>query len=304
MKDKITGRISGIKRNAVHDGDGLRTTVFMKGCPLRCIWCHNPESLSFKAEVGFYSGKCIGCGSCAKACKNGAIEIKNSLPFTDGTKCTGCFDCTEYCPGDARIGYGEVYGVDTLFEKLICDKPFFDNSGGGVTVSGGECLSQPEFTAALAEKLHDYGISVNIDTCGHAPRSVIERVIPFTDVFLYDIKAIDSAVHKRCTGVDNALILENLRYLIESGCHVEIRYPYVPGYNDAECEAVGQFLRSVGFCGKIKVLGYHAMADGKYSALGLRDTLPDVKVDADDTEAAAGILRRLGLNAVNGMNGD
>lgn len=297
----MEGIVAGIKRSAVHDGAGLRTTVFLKGCPLKCVWCHNPESISFRPEVGFYKQKCMGCGTCADMCNRRAIAMKNGLPVTDRELCAGCMDCTIYCPGDAREAYGKRWELNDLVEKLLEDRCFFENSKGGVTVSGGECLAQPEFTVALAKELYERGISVDIDTCGYVKKQIFRDIAPYTDTFLYDIKAIDPEVHKRCTGRDNALILNNLRYLCESGSRVEIRYPYVPGYNDGECEAIGVFLEGLPGITKVKVLGYHNFADGKYDALDMENTLPDVTVLAPDLERPVAILRAHGLNAVNGM---
>lgn len=300
----MTGILSGIKRNAVHDGAGLRTTVFFKGCPLRCVWCHNPESIVFAREVGFYADKCLACGTCAAVCSHGAVRMESSLPVTDNGLCQRCFDCTDLCPADARIGYGQIWEATALAEKLAEDKPFFDNSGGGVTLSGGECLSQPAFAAELASLLCQKGISVNIDTCGVTTRTVLDSILPYTDTFLYDIKAIDREVHRRCTGRDNDCILENLRYLTECGARIEIRYPYVPGWNDGECEKIGAFLASLPRRHKIKVLGYHGLADGKYKALHLPDTLPPVQATVDMVEDAVTVLRKFGLQAVNGMKED
>ena len=301
MIAETTGRISGIKRAAVHDGDGLRTTVFCKGCPLRCVWCHNPEGLAFEPEVGFYRSRCIGCGGCARVCPAGAVRADGT---TDRTRCTGCFACADACPADARVAYGREWKAGALAEKLLEDRAFFESGGGGVTISGGECLAQPAFTAALAELLAREGISVDIDTCGAVPREALDRVRPFTDVFLYDLKAIDPGVHRRCTGADNARILDNLRYLLETGSRVEIRYPYAPGWNDGECAGIGGFLQSLGFDGKIKVLGCHALADGKYAALALPDTLPDLHVGPEAVDEAVRILEGFGLHAVNGMRED
>ena len=297
----MNGIISGIKRHAIHDGDGLRTTAFLKGCPLKCIWCHNPESLSFRREVGFYQDKCIHCGSCVAACPNGAIRMKDGLPVTDVQKCIGCFACTEICPTNARISYGQEWEVEALADKLAEDKLFFESSGGGVTLSGGECLAQSEFAVELAKVLRKRGITVYIDTCGFVSQRVLEQILPFADKFLYDIKAVDPEVHKRCTGQENGLILENLRFLCRSGAAVEIRYPYVPGWNDGECVKIGEFLSELPGITKVKVLGYHGFADGKYKALGLENTLPDVTVTAHDVTRAVEILRRFGIPAVNGM---
>lgn len=300
----MTGLISGIKRNAVHDGDGLRTTVFFKGCPLKCIWCHNPEGIGFRPEVGFYQNKCIGCGSCAALCPEKAISICNGVPVTDRSRCVGCLSCAEFCPGDAREAYGRAWELEPLVEKLLEDKTFFDNSGGGVTLSGGECLAQPTFVVALAKQLHSHGVSVDIDTCGAVKQQIFADILPYTDTFLYDLKAIDPDVHKHCTGKDNGMILDNLKYLCQAGARIEIRYPYVPGWNDGECSKIGQFLSGLPGITKVKVLGYHNFADGKYDALSLPNTLPDVVVTPSDVQPAVDTLKSFGLNAVNGMVSD
>ncbi len=295
--------IAGIKRSAVHDGHGLRTTVFFKGCPLKCVWCHNPEGIGFKPEIGFYKDKCIGCGSCVKDCPKGAITMAEGKPVTDRTLCDGCMACTTYCPGDAREGYGRAWSMEALLDKVLQDRFFYESSGGGVTISGGECLAQPEFAIAFAKALFEQGISVDVDTCGDVKQEILTRIAPYTDTFLYDIKAIDPAVHKHCTGRENGRILENIKYLCAIGARVEVRYPYVPGWNDGECGKIGAFLQELPIT-KIKVLGYHDFADGKYDALELPNTLPNVKVVADDVEAAVAILRSYGLCAVNGMLDD
>ena len=296
----MEGIIAGIKPNAVHDGNGLRTTVFFKGCPLKCIWCHNPESISFQPAFGFFAEKCIGCGICAESCEHHAIVMQAGKPLTDRSLCKGCLECAHHCPTNAREGYGQRWTLDALTAKLLRDQPFYSCSGGGVTLSGGECLAQPEFVTALAKALFEQGISVDIDTCGFVRQEVLQRIAPYTDTFLYDIKAIDPDVHKHCTGVENRIILENLKFLCETGSRVEIRYPYVPGWNDGECDKIGQFLSGLPGITKIKVLGYHNFAGGKYTALDLPDTLPDVTVLAQDLEVPVSILQSYGLHAVNG----
>ena len=297
----MEGLICALKRTAVHDGDGIRTTVFFKGCPLKCIWCHNPESINFAPEVGFFPETCIGCGECVRACPKDAVTMAEGKPLTDRTLCNGCGKCADYCPGSARVSYGQKWTVEKLAAKLLQDRRFYELSGGGVTLSGGECLAQGDFAVALAKVLHTEGISVDIDTCGFVRREVLERIAPYADTFLYDIKAIDPAVHKKCTGQENELILDNLRWLCENRYKVEIRSPYVPGWNDSECHAIGAFLASLKGISKIKVLGYHGYAGGKYAALELPDTLPAVTVTAEDVEKPVEILRSYGLNAINGM---
>ena len=279
----MKGLISGIKRMEIHDGDGLRTTVFFKGCPLKCIWCHNPESISFKKQVAFFKEKCIECGSCA----GNREEATASL-----------------CPTEAIILFGTEYEARELAEILAEDKAFFDNSGGGVTLSGGECLAQPEFATELAKILKAMGISVYVDTCGFVKREAIEKIIPYTDKFLYDIKAIDRDVHIKCTGQDNTLILDNLKFLCDSGCAIEIRYPLVKGHNDGECEKIGEFLKELKGITKIKVLKYHAFAGSRYEALGMENTLPHTETSYEDVEKATKSLKSFGLFAVNGMDED
>ena len=275
----MKGMISGLKRMEIHDGSGLRTTVFFKGCPLRCIWCHNPESISFEKEVARFRQTCIACGACG-----GEVSEKSAA----------------LCPVNAQVLYGREYGVAELTELLLEDKPFFENSGGGVTLSGGECLAQPDFAVALARSLWENGISVYIDTCGYVKREILERIIPYTDMFLYDIKAVTPEVHRRCTGRDNAQISENLCFLCERGCRIEVRYPLVMGYNDEECEKIGAFLRDRRGIERVKVLPYHAFSASRYEALGAENTLPDAITTAADVQNAVACLRSFGLQAIGG----
>ena len=272
--------ISGIKRMEIHDGDGLRTTVFFKGCPLRCIWCHNPESLSFEKQIAFFQSKCISCGMC----KNERNE-----------------KAAKGCPVSAIEEFGKEYELCELAEIVLQDEVFFQNGRGGVTLSGGECLAQPEPVLAFAKFLCDKGISVYVDTCGFVKREILEKIIPYTDKFLYDVKAVDPSVHLKCTGKDNRIILENLKFLCDKGCKVEIRYPLVMGYNDGECERIGELLSDLKGITKVKVLQYHSFSASRYEALGMINTLPDTKTSPMDVETAVNILRRYGLNAVNGM---
>lgn len=244
--------ISDIKRFAVHDGDGIRTTVFFKGCPLKCVWCHNPESIGFKPQIAFYRNKCIGCGECQKE------------GFT-----------VEVCLGEARVLYGKEMTVESLLPLLLEDKDFYETSGGGVTLSGGECLCQADFCAQLLKKLKESGVNTAVDTCGFVPKASIDKVIPYTDIFLYDIKAIDEDVHIKCTGQSNKLILENIKYIDSQGIATEVRIPYVPGYNSDQIEKIADFLAKLRNVKAVKVLPYHNYAGSKYAALDMENTLPE-----------------------------
>ena len=204
---------------------------------------------------------------------------------------------------DAIWVYGREYTPEELLETVAVDAPFFQE-GGGVTFSGGECLAQPEFALEAARLFRACGIGVYVDTCGFVTRDVLAQMIPYTDKFLYDVKAIDDEVHKKCTGQSNRSILENLAFLCEQGCNVEVRIPLVKGWNDGECEAMADTLAGLAGISKVKVLQYHAFAGSRYEALGLRSTLPATKTTMEDMERAVKILRSRGLNAVNGALDD
>ncbi|MBQ9544262.1 MAG: radical SAM protein [Clostridia bacterium] len=272
------GLISGIKRMEIHDGDGFRTTVFFKGCPLRCLWCHNPESISNRIETAYFRSKCVNCRSCR------------------GERTP---DAASLCPTGALHVYGTEYGAEELALLLLRDRAFFGEKGG-VTFSGGECLFQPEFAAELAERLSEEKVGVYIDTCGFVKREAFEMILPFAERFLFDVKAIDGKVHEKCTGQKNALILANLEFLVSSGAPVEIRYPLVKGFNDLECEKIGAYLKALGGIEKIKVLRYHSLARSRYAALGLPDTMPETETSPEDVKKAVGILKGFGLDALEG----
>lgn len=266
----MKARIFEIKRFAVHDGDGIRTTVFFKGCPLRCVWCHNPEGISPKTQTAFYDHKCIGCGECKR---------ENFI--------------TSECLGDARVEYGRDVTLEELLPILLEDKDFYESSEGGVTLSGGECLMQADFCAELLKALKSQGIHTAVDTCGYVSRATLDKVIPYTDVFLYDLKAYGEDVHIRCTGCSNKLILENLKYLDTIGKTVEIRIPYVPEYNDGELEKIAHFLAPLKNISKVRVLPYHNYAGSKYAALDMENTLPQRLPTDEEVEAARDIIREI-----------
>ena len=282
-----------IKRFAVHDGDGIRTTVFFKGCPLRCVWCHNPEGLEARPRLAYFSHKCIGCGECVASCPSGAhfFNAENARVY-DRSKCVSCGKCTENCVGEALTLYGKTVTVEELMPLLLEDREFYENSGGGVTLSGGECLMQADFCEELLKALKAEGINTAVDTCGFVPKSVIKKVAPYTDTFLYDLKAFDSEVHKKCTGVPNETVIENLRYAYSLGSRIEIRIPYVPEYNDGEMEKIAELLSEMPDIVRVRVLPYHSYASHKYAALDIKNTLPTVL----PTDEAVGKAEKLFKN--------
>ena len=269
----MKGLISGIKRMEIHDGDGLRTTVFFKGCPLRCIWCHNPEGLSFEKQVAHFSEKCIKCG----ACKGERSEAAEAL-----------------CPTGALHLFGKEYTARELVDSVLIDGEFI-RRGGGVTFSGGECLMQSDFVCEAAELFRREGISVYIDTSGYVKREVLERIIPYTDKFLYDVKAFSNEVHKRCTGRGNRLILDNLKFLSDKGCSIEIRYPLVTGYNDEEASDIARFLSNLNGITMVRILRYHSFSGSRYLALGIENTLPNTETTDSDISRAVEIFQSFGL---------
>lgn len=296
----MTGLITGLKRMAVHDGPGLRTTLFLKGCPLRCLWCHNPESISPKPQSAFYAQKCIHCGACVGRCS--ANRMENDRHVFDADACVGCGHCEPLCPNEAFTFYGRKVTVAEILPQLTEDRIFYETSGGGVTLSGGEPLMQPDFCQALLQALKAQGLHTAIDTCGDAPLPVLKRMLPYTDLFLFDLKAVQSDLHRRLTGRDNERILTNLQFLSAQRHPVEIRIPFIPGCNDGEIEAMGALLAALPTPPqRVKVLPYHPYGGSKYRALGLTYALPELKApDAESVSAAVETLKRFGLHALSG----
>ena len=252
--------IFDIVRNSYVDGPGIRTTVFLKGCNLKCAWCHNPESQSANKQMLFYKNKCTGCGKCKEVCPYG-LE-----------KCDFCGKCGLFCPNDARKICGKEMTADEVFAEIIKDKTFYDNSGGGATFSGGECMLQIDFLVEILKKCKENGIHTAVDTAGNIPFESFERVLPYTDLFLYDVKAMDSETHKKYVGVGNELILENLAKLLKKGAGIWVRVPVIPTVNDSEEEMfkLKAFFMENGEPEKVELLPYHKMGEHKYSALGLK----------------------------------
>jgi pyruvate formate lyase activating enzyme len=268
----VAGTVFDIQRYAVHDGPGIRTLVFLKGCPLACIWCQNPEGRRKEPSLLWYAPRCSGCGVCAGICPNGAVSLLPSgAAVTDRKMCRGCGLCVEKCPGEARTIAGRSMQAGEVFEEVMKDCAFYRRGGGGVTLSGGEPLMQPEFSAAVLALCKEQFIHTAVETCGHADDGALETVLRFADLVLLDLKQMDPGTHERVTGVDNLAILRNARHISEMGKDLIVRIPVIPGVNDSmdNIRAAMDFVAGLPTVRRVDVLPYHRFGEGKYEALGI-----------------------------------
>ena len=263
--------VINIQRFSVHDGDGIRTTVFFKGCYLNCWWCHNPESQNFAPEAMINPEKCTGCTACEHACPHHAIHMEDCKQCTDRGKCEACGKCVDFCVNNAREIVGKQYTVQELVKEVEKDYMFYEESYGGVTLSGGEAMAQDmEYMTELLKKLQRKGFNVAVDTCGYAPQENFEKVLPYVDTFLYDIKLMDDEKHKKYMGQSNKLILSNLKYISDHGARIDIRIPVIGGVNDneQEMEAILSYLKEENIAvAQVNLLPYHDIASSKYDRL-------------------------------------
>ncbi len=295
----MTGQVFEIKHFAVHDGPGIRTTVFLSGCPLRCKWCHNPEGLTRKSKLGYFSHKCVGCGACVAACPQGAHTVTSEGHLFQREICIACGKCVAACPKDALTVYGKEMTVEEVMTELRSDKEFYDCSQGGITLSGGECTMQADFCLALLQQCKEEGIHTALDTCGLVKEAIFVQLLPYTDLFLYDLKAMEESTHLAWTGQSNREILENLRFLDRRGAAIELRIPLVPECNANEIEAMGRFLASLSHPVRVRVLPYHNYAGSKYEALGLENTSPSHLPTEQELAKAKETLASFGLEIAN-----
>jgi pyruvate formate lyase activating enzyme len=262
------GYVFNIQRYSIHDGPGIRTAVFFKGCPLRCFWCQNPESQTPKPELFYYKDRCIGCGRCVQVCPNKAVRMMGKTTRTDRILCVGCGQCVENCPNEARKTVGILMTADEVLGEVLKDRKFYENSGGGLTLSGGEPLYQIDFALEILERCKESGLHNVIETTGAVPWEHFEKILSCVDLVLYDIKQINSEIHKTGTGISNILILSNLQKLAKLK-NIKVRMPLIPGLNNSSGDIleVARFIKKEIGPVEIELLAYNKMGESKYDRL-------------------------------------
>jgi pyruvate formate lyase activating enzyme len=272
--------VTNIQGYSIHDGPGIRTVVFLKGCGLECQWCSNPECISPHPEIGFFKSLCTGCGKCTEICPNGALVFEPAgIPRIERAVCSGCGTCSSVCSYKAIVLYGKAMSAEEIFEAVKRDKMFYDASGGGVTVSGGEALLQPQLVCELFEKCHRAGIHTCVETSGYTPESAINQVLPYTDYVLYDLKHMNSYKHYQYTGKSNTLILKNAKIVAQSGVELLFRMPLIPGINDdiQNIKETADLLHDLGEnVLRIELMPYHRLGKGKYESLDKQYRLAEI----------------------------
>ncbi len=290
----MSGRVFDVQRFSLHDGPGIRTVVFLKGCPLRCAWCANPESQRAEAEIAWFAGQCALCGRCAEACPREAIRVDDGRGLTDRALCTACGECAAACARGARRLMGREVTVDEVMAEVRRDAVFFRRSGGGVTFSGGEPLAQPEFLLECLRRCRRWGYHTAVETCGQARWEDLRAAAEIADVLLYDLKQVDSARHRELTGQGNELIVRNLERLLGLGAVVTVRVPVVPGANDdrESMSALAAFVARHPGIRDVELLPYHPFGRHKYEALDVAWSEVD-KPDPEGVEAMAAYVAEI-----------
>ena len=292
------GVIFDIKKYAIHDGPGIRTTVFFKGCPLACRWCHNPEGISVAPQRIYRPERCVSCGECIQVCPQKVMARTADGITREPAKCNLCQTCAEHCPSEAVEFAGHRVTVAEVIRQIEKDTAFYDQSGGGITLSGGEPLMQPEFLMALLEACEDLDLHRTVDTTGYSEAAVLLQVAQKTDLFLYDLKIMDANKHRDFTGVSNQRILDNLKMLSENKARIQVRIPIIPGINDDvdNIHRTANFVATLPGIKLITILPFHNSARGKYSRIGMECMSPEMRSpSAEDLNRITGWLEQSGV---------
>lgn len=299
---KATGDVFSVERYAIHDGPGIRTQVFLKGCPLRCLWCSNPEGMSFKPSLVHTRILCIDCGSCAEACGDQALSMTQHGPALDREKCTLCGDCVDVCHAEALEINSSRMSAERIVDEVERDKVFFEVSGnGGITLCGGEPLGQPVFAVDLLRLCKERGIHTAIETCGYYRFEALEQALPYLDFIYFDLKHMNAEAHREYTGANNELILANLRELQSYEVELCVRVPVVPTLNDGKenMEAIASFVKELPRVISVELLPYHRLGVSKYGKLGLDYPLDDIpSPDEKDMQKLKALFEEHGINCI------
>ncbi len=296
--ENIEGIVFNIQRYSIDDGPGVRTTVFLKGCPLTCLWCSNPESQRMQPEVTWRYTSCKSCGTCVKVCPVGAITLDDDGVHIDRKKCTQCGECVKNCVPEALRMTGDKMTVDEVFKIVKKDADYYEASGGGVTASGGEVLMQADFVAELFRRCREAGFHTNADTTGYGSPEALEKILEYSDLVYYDLKHMDPAKHVEYTGVSNELILKNLELVVKKGVPVVIRVPLIPGYNnsDENLHALGRTVSNIAKDAPVNILPYHKYGANKYRMVDMVYKLDDVpECTQEELDKAKEIIESYGL---------
>lgn len=291
----MKGHISSIQRMSIHDGPGIRTTVFLKGCNLRCRWCHNPETWISSRQLQYFPSLCVSCGDCIAVCPQSSLTLSGSHLTIDRSSCISCGMCADVCLSGALYIIGMEMEVSELVGRLLEDRPFYDSSGGGVTISGGEPFMQPGFTRLLLEKCKDEGLHTVVQTNLCVQWERIEEALPYVDMWMCDLKCNDSLRHREWTGADNLLVKDNLMKLAESGADLTVRTPVIPGFNDdeKEVEAMCRFLKGIDADIRYELLPFHDLGYEKFRTLGMENQMGDIPaLSHDDIRKFNDILKQ------------
>lgn len=293
----MEGRVLDVMRGSVHDGPGIRTTVFLKGCPLHCIWCHNPESQSREIELSFIAERCVSCGACQRACSSGVHRVESGGHAIDRARCARCGACVDACSAGALELKGRMASVGEVIREVLADRAYYESTGGGMTLSGGEPMAQYDFARALLQEARRQGVHTAVETCGFAPTRQYVEIAPIVDLFLFDCKGVDEALHRRHTGVSNRLILSNLAVLSSLDAAVILRCPLVPGENDTEenLRGIAALAKAHSAIRGVEIMPYHRMGREKGVRAGMDIPFDAPSATPDQKERWIETLRALGV---------